>query len=121
MKHDCQPKFQRPKHGILCEMTSEHIISLLIEERDKIQAAIDALQGRGVEGGGKARRKPGRPAKTVSAPTAPTSHVMDPLPGLVTRKKAVWTPAKRKAQGERMRQVMAAKRAGKSKGGKVPF
>jgi hypothetical protein len=103
-------------------MTSEHILTLLIEERDRLTAAIDALKvGRaGVEGGGKARPKPGRPPKAVSAPMA---HIIDPLPGLAPKpkKKAKWSAAKRKALGEKMRQRWAAKRAGNSKGGKVPF
>jgi hypothetical protein len=90
-------------------MSTEQIVSLLLEERNKLQAAIDALQGAGVSGGLVVRRKPRRPPKTVSAPTA---YVIDPLPELVPRKKAKWTAARRKAQGERMRQVMAAKRAG---------
>jgi hypothetical protein len=113
-------KHSRPalKHGILCQMASEHIVQLLIEERDKIQAAINALQS-GVEGGGLiVRKKRGRPAKTVSVPTA---HVIDPLPARAPKKKAKWSSAKRKAAGERMRQYWATKRAGKSKGGKVPF
>jgi hypothetical protein len=101
-------------------MTSEHILTLLIEERDRLTAAIDALKIGGVEGGGTVKRKPGRAPKAVSAPTA---HIIDPLPGLAPKpkKKAKWSAAKRKALGEKMRQRWAAKRAGNSKGGKVPF
>jgi hypothetical protein len=107
-------------HDTLLSMTSEHILSLLIEERDRVHAAIAALKAGGVEGGGKVRRKPGRKPKAVSAPTA---HIIDPLPGLTPkpRKKAKWSAAKRKALGEKLRMHWAAKRAGKSKGGKVPF
>jgi|SRR5580704_11338708 hypothetical protein len=101
-------------------MTSETLAQLMIEERNRLQAAIDALQDGSKSEGTNARRKRGRPAKTVSVPTAATAHVIDPLPGLV-RKPAKWTAAKRRLQAQRMKQFWAQKKAGKSKGGKGPF
>jgi len=102
-------------------MTSEHLVQLMVEERDRLQSAIDALQGTTRVGNGSGRRKPGRPATTVSASIVPTAHEIDPLPGIAPKKKAKWSAAKRKLQAERMKQFWAKKRAAKSKGGKVPF
>jgi hypothetical protein len=44
-------------------MTSEHILALLIEERDRVNAALESLQG-------PAKRGPGRPPMPVEAVSA---------------------------------------------------
>jgi hypothetical protein len=62
-------------------MPVEQIVSLLIAERDRLSRAIEALQG--------PTKGRGRPANVV--PSAPV------------KKKAAWSAAKRKAQGERMK------------------
>ena len=76
-------------------MPTEHILALLIAERDKLNRAIDALQG-------SARRR-GRPPKNQSLIAAPDA----PAP---TKKRKRQSAAQRKAQGERMKAYWAAKR-----------
>jgi hypothetical protein len=68
-------------------MPTEHIIALLIVERDKLNSAIAALQG---------SKRRGRPAKSGAA--APT------------RKKRTFTSAQRKQQAERMKAYWRKKR-----------
>jgi hypothetical protein len=73
-------------------MPTDHIIALLIAERDKLNRAIEALQG-------PAKRR-GRPPKAVAALAADAS----------TPKRKRRNPAQRKAQAERMKAYWAAKR-----------
>jgi hypothetical protein len=78
-------------------MPTEHILDLLIEERDKLNRAIEALQG---------PLKPrGRPAKTA---LASADTVASPKP--VDRRRT-FTAAQRKQQAERMKAYWAAKKA----------
>lgn len=77
-------------------MPTEHILSMLIVERDKLNRAIEALQG-------SAKRR-GRPPKNQS-PGATA--------GAPSRKKRGRTAASRKAQSERMKAYWAAKRKNK--------
>jgi hypothetical protein len=79
-------------------MPTEHIISLLIAERDKLSRAIETLQG-------SAKRR-GRPPKDQS----PTGALEAPAP-----KKKRRTAAQRKAQAERMKAYWAAKRKKEAK------
>ena len=79
-------------------MPTEHIISLLIAERDKLNRAIEALQG-------SAKRR-GRPPKNDS-PAAPAIAA--------PRRKIRRTAAQRKAQAERMKAYWAAKRKNAAK------
>jgi len=79
-------------------MPTEHIISLLIAERDKLNRAIDTLQG-------SAKRR-GRPPKDHS----PMGALEIPVP-----KKKRRTAAQRKAQAERMKAYWAAKRKKEAK------
>jgi hypothetical protein len=74
-------------------MPNEHILTLLIAERDKLNRAIDALQG-------DAKRR-GRLPK--NAATAATPEVSAP-------KRKRQSAARRKAQAERMKAYWAAKR-----------
>jgi hypothetical protein len=74
-------------------MPTEHIIAMLIAERDKLNRAIDALQGSG--------KRRGRPPKVVATPAAPVASVP---------KRKRQSAARRKAQAERMKAYWAAKR-----------
>jgi len=72
-------------------MPTEHIIALLIAERDKLNRAIEALQG-------SAKRR-GRPPQNPLLAAAP-----------VAKKRKRQSAARRKAQAERMKAYWAAKR-----------
>jgi hypothetical protein len=72
-------------------MPNDHIIALLIAERDKLNRAIEALQG-------SAKRR-GRPPKAVATPAAPSAP-----------KRKRQSAARRKAQADRMKAYWAAKR-----------
>ena len=75
-------------------MPTEHILALLIQERDKLNKAIEALQGT-------AKRR-GRPPKNASGPVE-----------AAPRKKRTFSAAQRKKQAERMKAYWASKRKGK--------
>jgi hypothetical protein len=74
-------------------MPIEHIIALLIAECDKLNRAIEALQG-----SAKRRGRPPKAAVTLAAPEASTP------------KRKRQSAARRKAQAERMKAYWAAKR-----------
>ena len=76
-------------------MPIDQILHLLIAERDKLNRAIEALQG-------SAKRR-GRPPKNQSATVAPVAAAP-------TRKRRRQSAAQRKAQAERMKAYWAAKR-----------
>jgi len=90
----------RPSLAVLFSkvMPTEHIISLLIAERDKLNRAIETLQG-------SAKRR-GRPPKNQSLTTA-----LAAAPAKKKRRSA----AQRKAQAERMKAYWAAKRKKETK------
>jgi hypothetical protein len=71
-------------------MATEHILALLIQERDKLNRVIEALQG--------ARRR-GRPPKAAVS-----------LAEAVPAKRRARTPAQRKAQAKRMREYWAKRK-----------
>jgi hypothetical protein len=74
-------------------MPLEQILSLLVAERDRLNRAIEALQG-GVKG-------PGRPAGSSNgAASEPASP----------RHRKAMTPAQKKAHSERMKAFWAARR-----------
>jgi hypothetical protein len=75
-------------------MATEHIISLLIIERDKLNKAIAALGG--------ATTPVSSPSKTSEAPA--------PAPGKAVRKRKALTAAQKKAHSERMKAFWAARR-----------
>jgi len=88
-------------------MAIDHIVALLLAERDRLTRAIEALQGPAV------RR--GRPAGTVSKKTAPVAaHA--PVKAAAAAKHRNQSPAARKAASERMKAYWAAKRKQKAKG-----
>ena len=70
-------------------MPTDHIVELLIEERDKLNRAIEVLQG---------EKRRGRPAKVAKANEA--GH----------GKKRIFTAAQRKKQAARMKAYWAAKK-----------
>jgi hypothetical protein len=77
-------------------MPTDHIIALLIAERDKLNRAIEALQG--------PIKRRGRPPKNpLIAPLAPTTTP-------ATKRKSGRSAAARKAQSQRMKAYWAAKR-----------
>jgi hypothetical protein len=87
-------------------MPTDHILSLLIAERDKLNSAIALL------GGTPAKRR-GRPPKSASIPDWVTSNKLPatvPAPEKPARKKRNFSPAQRKAAAERMRKMWAKKK-----------
>jgi hypothetical protein len=85
-------------------MPTEQILALLIAERDKLNRAIEALQG--------PIKRRGRPPKN-SLPVA-----VSPAPA--KRKRPLFTAAQREAAAERMRQRWAVKKKAAAKGAKKP-
>jgi hypothetical protein len=87
----------------MLQMPTDHILSLLVSERDKLTRAIEALQG---------TSRSGRPRKNA---TPATDSV--PAPNHTTRKRPRWTPAMRRAASERAKAAYAErmKKAGKKR------
>jgi hypothetical protein len=83
-------------------MPTEHIVALLIHERDKLNRAIEALQG--------PLKRRGRPRKNASVSvSAPSTLAAAPA-----CKKRTFSAEQRKAQAKRMKAYWAAKKkAGK--------
>jgi hypothetical protein len=77
----------------------DHILSLLIAERDRLNAAIDVL-------GGTTTKRRGRP---------PGSGVKHAEPAGTVRKKRNFSPAQRKAAADRMKAMWAKKRKATAK------
>ena len=78
----------------MLQMPTDHILSLLITERDKLNRAIEVLQG--------TPRTATQPKKAIPA----TEATLAPNP---TRKRR-WTAAMRRAAAERSKAMWAAKR-----------
>lgn len=86
-------------------MPTEHILTLLIAERDKLNKAIDALSG--------PTKRRGRPPKNpVEATTTAAASAAAPRPA---RKKRKFSAYQRKKQGERMKAYWAAKKKAEAK------
>jgi hypothetical protein len=84
-------------------MATDHIVSLLLAERDRLTRAIEALQG-------PAKRRGRPPAAAAPAASSPAKS----KPG---RKRRKLTAAEKKAASERMTAFWAARRkAQKPKG-----
>jgi len=75
-------------------MATEHILSLLIIERDKLNKAIEALGG--------ATKPASSPSKSSEPPA--------PAPAKVVRKRKALSAAQKKAHSERMKAFWAARR-----------
>lgn len=82
-------------------VTTEQILALLIAERDKLNRAIEALQG--------PLKRRGRPPKNPLAETATAPSPAAP------RKRRQFSIAQREAAAERMRQRWAAKKKAEAK------
>jgi hypothetical protein len=89
-------------------MQTDHIVALLIAERDKLDRAIGALQG--------PIKRRGRPPKNTLAvaPATPTAAASS-IATSPARKKRRFSAAQRKQQAERMRHYWAAKRSAEAK------
>jgi len=89
-------------------MPIDHILTLLVAERQKLDAAISAL------GGGTPAKKLGRPRKDASLADAPDWVLPKAKP---ERKKhsRVFTAAQRKEQAQRMKKYWAAKKKTEAK------
>jgi hypothetical protein len=74
-------------------MPTEHIVTLLIQERDKLNRAIEVLQG---------TKQRGRPPKSVVAMVVPTENGH--------KKTRTFSAAQRKKQAARMKAYWAAKK-----------
>ncbi len=81
-------------------MPTEHIIALLIAERDKLNRAIEALQD--------PIKKRGRPPKNAAAAAASP-------PALPAKKRKGLSVAARNAQSQRMKAYWVAKRKNSGK------
>jgi hypothetical protein len=79
-------------HATLFSMPTEHILTLLIAERDKLNKAIEALSS--------PIKRRGRPPKNTAATTAPAPAT----------KKRTFTAAQRRQQAARMKAYWAAKK-----------
>jgi len=87
-------------------MASEDLLALLVAERDKLNRAIEALQG--------PTKRRGRPPKKLL-----NSDVASPATVPAKRKRRTFTAAQRKQQAEKMRQYWAAKKTGAKSGRKA--
>jgi hypothetical protein len=83
-------------------MATEHIIDLLIAERDKLNKAIEALGG--------ATKPVSSPSKSSAAPATA------PAPAKAVRKRKALSAAQKKAHSERMKAFWAARRKKQAKG-----
>jgi hypothetical protein len=102
------PESPTSTHVTICLMT-DHIVALLIAERDRLTRAIEALQG--------PTKRIGRPPKNplANAPSWVTSSnpLKNPEPVAPVRRKRKFTAAQRKEQAARMKAYWAAKRKAK--------
>ena len=85
-------------------MPTDHILSLLLAERDRLNRAIEALQGPTKRIG----RPPKNPAAIAVAAPAAAEPAAAPAPARTKRKFSAY---QRKKQGERMKAYWAAKKA----------
>jgi hypothetical protein len=89
-------------------MSTDQIIVLLIEERDKLDLAIEALTG--------SEQRRGRPSSDAHAVAAAAVVAPGaPLASAPNKRKRTFTAAQRKAQAEKMKLYWAAKRKGKAR------
>jgi hypothetical protein len=79
-------------------MITEQIVALLIQERDRLNRAIEALQG--------PVKRRGRPPRTLLAESASSAP---------TEKKRGWTAAQKEAASARMKARWAKKRKAEKK------
>jgi hypothetical protein len=85
-------------HDNIPSMPTDHIVTLLIAERDRLNAAIEVLQGT------TAKRR-GRPPGPKNVSTINGATALEPA-----RKKRTFSAAQRKQAADRMRKMWAAKK-----------
>jgi hypothetical protein len=85
-------------------MPTEHIVTLLIQERDRLNRAIEALQG--------TVKRIGRPPKNPAAATSPAIEM--PTPFLEVPKKKFFSKATRRKMALAQKKRYAALKAAKS-------
>jgi hypothetical protein len=83
-------------------MPTDHIVALLVAERDRLNRAIEALQG--------PTKRRGRPPKN---PNASAVAAISPAVAVPAKKKRTFSAAQRKEQAERMKAYWAAKKKAK--------
>jgi hypothetical protein len=88
-------------------METSHIVALLVSERDRLNSAIEALQG--------PSNRNGRPLKNAAPQEGriDSETTTEPAP---KKKRRKFSAAQRKAASERMRKRWAAKRKLDAKG-----
>jgi hypothetical protein len=80
-------------------MQTEQIVALLVAERDRLNRAIEALNGSS------------KPAKATAAPAPVKTKASAAAPSATSKKtRKPLTAAQRKAHSERMREFWAARR-----------
>jgi hypothetical protein len=84
-------------------MPTEHIVALLIQERDKLNRAIEALQG--------PLKRRGRPPKGFANVETPMNA--QAVSTSKTPKKVVWSAARKKAHIARMKAYWAKRKTKK--------
>jgi hypothetical protein len=101
-------------------MATEHIVALLIAERDKLTKAIEALSGP-TKRFGRPPKNPVAVAADYGDPTMP--DWVKPKPASAkkpAKKKRHFSDAQRKAAGDRMRARWAGKRQAEAKMARKP-
>lgn len=86
-------------------MPTDHILALLIAERDKLTAAIEALSG--------PTKRRGRPPASAKVETESDA----PVAKKEARKKRTYTPEQRAAQSEKIRAYWAKRKRAAKKAG----
>ena len=80
-------------------MPTEHILALLIAERDKLNRAIEALGGTGTKHQGRPRKNPAGETAAVAPVPAKNHHMRSPeaRKAQAQRMKAYWAKRKKSA------------------------
>jgi hypothetical protein len=104
-----QRRFQRGHRVTISSMPTDHIVALLIAERDKLSRAIEALTG--------PTKRRGRPPKKPLAVTTSAADLatLNAAPAPAKKGRRKFTAAQRAAAAERMRQRWAAKKKAEAK------
>jgi hypothetical protein len=89
-------------------MNTDQIAALLTAERDRLNRAIEALQG------SVPVKRRGRPPKNASAVAA--APLAPALPSTPIKKQRSFTAAQRKAQSEKLRAYWKKRKAAETKG-----
>ena len=104
-------RLQSPRDNL--RVMTDQILALLIAERDKLNLAIEALQG-------PTKRGPGRPPKSplVASFGSTTEVAASPAKPKAKKKARIFSEEQKKEQSERMKAMWAAKKLGPKAGRK---